>query len=1244
MDSISPKSATHVEKVTARSKPKAIPKKPAKLSGLGTQSPAPVPEPKNDLKQQNSFSEQPRLPEELPIAQEAEKDTEMKTADPDILESIEEDDDPLMLVDNSSILIEEKAEENKEQREGAIKEPPQASGSSGKSYFQRGKDAASGLASFANKANKFHSQLPPLVQKEATNRLQAGMQRIMTKVQPVSDAAPDKVQDAPTLPTAISGLSGLEVGKDGMIIDGDGNNIGRLVEGKNEDLAGHTIGDNGEILDEDGDLIGRAEVISEDLTEKIDTVQSERATALKSLANLALEKDGSVKNQSGQIIGKLAEGNHEDLVGWTVDENGEIIDDDGDLVGRVEPVPYDENGESLSNGKDSLPDSLLELSILKDKPFNEEGKILDEDGGVLGQIKGDLAPESFVGKVPNEKGQLLDDTGQVIGEAEFVAGEAAEKVKTAHQETGVQETVEKDLSVLDGSRVNEKGEIINSSGTILGELERGDPSEVIGLTVNEKGLVVDEDGNILAKARVNVEDPVEKSNEISEEALDDLPPLCILEGLRCNKFGKILNEDGTAVGKLVEGDPTKLCRAGVELDTQGQFWDDKGNLIGKAEPFPVGDEEERGPFADLDEAFVAEEGWVHDGNGNTVGQVVEGDISKLRGKAVDDDGDILDKWGRLLGRAEPWEESEPEEEAGLEGLEGLTPNMIGHVVDSDGETVARVSKGTPKLLAGRSIDTEGQIWGDDGEVIGRVTLIPEDKRDNIPPFEGTGDLVVQENGNVEDEAGDVVGRIVEGNPRKLRGLLVDDDGDILDKSGNVKGWAKPITQLEEEEEEEEQEEEEEEEKDISVLGGMKVNKLGNIVDENGSVWGRLISGNPKKLVGQKVDAEGQIWDEYGNVVGSVELIPDADREQPEGIFYPLEGLLVTKNGNIIDSNDQTVGRLVEGDATRLKGRAVDEDGEVTDKVGNVIGRAEPWTPDETPRDINPMSGRKVNREGEVRDEDGNLIGRLTEGNMKALIGKFIDDNGYILDNDGNRIGGCTLLENLSESKLEQGESEIEEGEPELSPEELLQKKKEEKNRDLANNMSSIIQQTLDSVEPLCKLITEHIERADRTPRDELDEEQLVKTVKPLIEQAGDILQECKGALRALDPDGQIAASAKARSISHEATPEEYRLADLLKQLSQTISTTIENARQRIADMPYAKKKLNPLWYLLSEPLFQIIAAVGLLLSGVVGLLGNLLDGLGLGGLVRGLLGGLGIDNLLSGLGFGNIKEKLGISR
>lgn len=158
----------------------------------------------------------------------------------------------------------------------------------------------------------------------------------------------------------------------------------------------------------------------------------------------------------------------------------------------------------------------------------------------------------------------------------------------------------------------------------------------------------------------------------------------------------------------------------------------------------------------------------------------------------------------------------------------------------------------------------------------------------------------------------------------------------------------------------------------------------------------------------------------------------------------------------------------------------------------------------------------------------------------------------------------------------------------------------------------------------------------------MDEEKLVADVKPLIEEGNRILGECNGAIRGLDPDGHIAAQAKARTASGEASPEQYRVAEGLKELTTQVVKTVDNAKKKIADMPHAKKKLSPLWALLTEPLFQIIAAVGLLLAGVLGLVGKLLNGLGLGGLVNGILGGLGVDKLLGGMGLGSISEALGL--
>jgi hypothetical protein len=189
------------------------------------------------------------------------------------------------------------------------------------------------------------------------------------------------------------------------------------------------------------------------------------------------------------------------------------------------------------------------------------------------------------------------------------------------------------------------------------------------------------------------------------------------------------------------------------------------------------------------------------------------------------------------------------------------------------------------------------------------------------------------------------------------------------------------------------------------------------------------------------------------------------------------------------------------------------------------------------------------------------------------------------------------------------------------------------------------------------MITDAIEAAERQPKEELDEQKLVDTVRPLIEQGGAILTEANGVIRGLDPDGRIQANAKHKTASREATPEEHHLAEVLKELTTTVTQTIENAKKKIAGMPHAKKELNPLWNLLAgkqapspastlniltylEPLGQIIAAVGLLLSGVLGLVGRLLSGLGLGGLLDNLLGGLGLKGILKGLGLGMVTESL----
>ncbi|RAH79973.1 hypothetical protein BO86DRAFT_365671 [Aspergillus japonicus CBS 114.51] len=994
----------------------------------------------------------------------------------------------------------------------------------------------------------------------------------------------------------LSVLKGLEVGEDGLIHDQDGNAIGRLVEGKPEDLVGYTVGDNGEILDEDGDLIGVVDVLAEAFQNQqdgaADTVGQAADTATAAVSNVAdlagkaVSESGDIKDDAGQTVGKLVEGEPEELAGKVPNDQGEILGDEGDVLGRVDVASQ---AKEAAGKADEAKETVAEKS---------EAPGSQAPGTEAAGTEADEAKET-VGDKSEAPGSEVAGT-EAEGEAKEAPEEAAEAATEGVPESAPEDTAE------------EKYE------TAQEEVPEEAPE-------------------------VAPEEAPEEAAEEGTEAEKELPPISSLEGLRCNKLGKIINPaTGKPVGELIEGDAKKLASLGAQLDDKGQFWDNRGNVIGRAQTLAPEEYPDEPPFGGLEGLHVVEDGWVEDQNGKRVGKIVDGDAKKVLGRPVDEDGDVTDKHGNVIAKAEyyeaPDEEPEPEvepEKIDLSSLEGLTPNKLGYVIGPKGVPIGRVVEGNPKELAGKEIH-DGQIY-DGPKPIGRVELIPENEREKKPegPFAGLEGLVVNKEGFVEDEEGNIVGKVTEGDVKNLRGRAVDEDGDIIDKFGSVKGHAEPY---------EVPEEEKPEEVDLSILEGKVVNKAGNVVDGQGRVFGRVVSGG-KGLAGRKVDKKGQIWGDDGKVIGQAELVPGADEQKPEGPFFGFDNAVVGKDGVVTDGTDRIIGRVIEGDAKRLQGRKVDEDGDILDKNGNPIGKAERWEPEEKKRNVNPMAGRKVNKEGEVRDADGNLIGKLTSGDLPSLIGKEIDDNGYVVDNDGNKIGECTLIENIPEPEPEpeEPEEEVQEEEPGPSPEELEAKKKEEEDRQLAKKMSAIVGSTLDRLRPICKMISEHVDKADRTPKEELDEEQLVKDVKPLLEEGGQILQKCNGAIRALDPDGRIAATAKARAASHEASPEEYALADQLKELTDTVLRTIDNGKKRIAGMPHAKKELNPLWGLLSEPLFQIIAAVGLLLSGVLGLVGRLLEGLGLGPLVKGLLGGLGLDKLLSNLGLTSLTDALGLT-
>ena len=64
--------------------------------------------------------------------------------------------------------------------------------------------------------------------------------------------------------------------------------------------------------------------------------------------------------------------------------------------------------------------------------------------------------------------------------------------------------------------------------------------------------------------------------------------------------------------------------------------------------------------------------------------------------------------------------------------------------------------------------------------------------------------------------------------------------------------------------------------------------------------------------------------------------------------------------------------------------------------------------------------------------------------------------------------------------------------------------------------------------------------------EERDEGELIKAVKPLIEQAEKELHTANGAVKGADPDSRLSNRATRHAQDHRATPEEQRLAAALK--------------------------------------------------------------------------------------------------
>ena len=920
--------------------------------------------------------------------------------------------------------------------------------------------------------------------------------------------------------------------------------------------------------------------------------QSQAQDVPRSVAGTVTEA-GDIVNQDNQTIGKIAEEKDpKELAGNTVNEAGEVVSEAGDVLGKA-TIGDAEAGE---NASEYTTDAQDDAKSSGSGWFSKTKGAFNAVGSGIGSLSG----RSNAGDTPDTAKDAAGEATQAAQDTKEQAEGAAEDAKDTAQDA-TEQAQDKAEGTAEDAQNKAEGTTEDAQDKADGATDEAqDKAE--GATDEAKDQAEGTAEDAQDKAEGATEDAQDKAEGTAEEAQDQAEgaaedaenklDFSILQNSTVNKAGNLVNEEGKVVGRLTEGEAKKI--QGKKSDENGDIWNDSGKKVGRAEPLPEDELEssnkEAAPFENFPDAVVEGDGKITS-DGKQIGTVVEGDPKQLKGSKVDEDGDILDRNGNTVGRAEAWNEPEAEEEpeedrSAFAILDGTTVNKAGNLVNENGKVVGRLLEGEAKQLQGKKSDGNGDIWNDSGKKVGRAEPIPEEERDSSnkesAPFENFPDAVVEADGKVTSE-GKQIGTVVEGDPKKLKGSKVDEDGDILDRNGNTIGRAEPW---------DEPEPEEEQEVDNSALAGKRVNKAGNVVDSNGSIFGRVIEGNAASMVGRMCDKNGNILSESGDILGKAELVSEGEREGlKEGPFAELDGLTVSKDGKVVTASGDVVGRLTSGDGKQLFGRKVDADGDVVDGNGNVLAKAERWEEPEEEKKKGPMAGLKVNRDGNVVNDDGTTVGQLTSGDLQICAGKEVDDDGDVVNSKGNTVGHVTLLEDI----------------PQESEEDKKTREQAEKDRELAKQMGGAIEQSLDKIKPILRMIKDKINTAEQTPKDELDEEALVREVKPLIEEGGKILTETNGQIRGMDPDGRIQRNAKHKSGTKEASPEEHHLAEMLKELTSGVQETIDDAKNKIEGMPHAKEELNPLWGLLTEPLGQILAAVGLLLSGVLGLVGRLVS-------------------------------------
>ena len=370
---------------------------------------------------------------------------------------------------------------------------------------------------------------------------------------------------------------------------------------------------------------------------------AEKARASRATLAGGVDASGNLVDANGQ---KIMSREELAAAGFTVNENGQIIDKDGNVVDPKDIVVG-------PDGKVMTKQQLAAAGLT----VNESGQIVDKDGNVVSADDLVVAADGSVmtkqqlaaaGLSVNENGEIVDSKGKVVSPDDIIVSKDG-KVMTKEQLAAA--------GLTSASGVDSSGNLVGADGKVLASKEQ---LEAAGYTINENGEIVDKNGNVVDPSNL----VVDKNGNVGTT-----------DGVMVAADGSVLTKE-------------QLAAAGLTVNEKGQIVDKNGNVVDPKDVVVASD----GSIINKAELAAAglsinEDGQIVDANGNVVssddliktadGRLMSKQQLAAAGLKVNEKGEIVDASGRVLSAEEIAKVAENVPIAGSGGAPGSYDLIIG---------------------------------------------------------------------------------------------------------------------------------------------------------------------------------------------------------------------------------------------------------------------------------------------------------------------------------------------------------------------------------------------------------------------------------------------------------------------------------------------------------------------------------------------------------------------------------------